>query len=350
MPDAVDVRAMQARDSDLAAFKSCFENNGGSRDLDVLRWQYIENPTRELLVDLGMSGAQVAAIYAVQPTFAHVRGQRCLAAQSVDTLVDTDFRGQGLFTELASTVYQRVRDRGGAFVYGFPNANSAHGFFNKLGWSSLDPLPFLVRPLRTRFLASKLPTRRLLSRLPDVRLPMRAPTLRPGQTIELVTDFGPDYQDLWETFSADVGVSVDRTAEYMNWRLAKPGESYVCLGVRESGRLSAFCAYKVVDKHGGRIGYVLELLHQLGDDATGVALLRESLGAMATDGADAVLAWSFRHSPNYGPYAKAGFLPLPPRLRPIELHFGVRPLDESLGPTLRDRSNWYISYCDSDTV
>ena len=94
----------------------------------------------------------------------------------------------------------------------------------------------------------------------------------------------------------------------------------------------------------------VELLHEPGDDATGIALLRAALRAMASDGADAVLGWSFRHSPNYEAYAEAGFLPLPERLRPIELHFGVRPLNESLGPMLRDRSHWYISYCDSDTV
>jgi GNAT superfamily N-acetyltransferase len=350
MPDAIDVRAMQARDSDLLAFKSCFENNGGSRELDALRWQYIDNPTGQLLVDLATSGGQVAAIYAVQPTFARVDGQRCLAAQSVDTLVDSGFRGRGLFTELASTVYQRVQGQGGAFVYGFPNANSVHGFFDKLGWSSLDPVPFLVRPLRTRFLASKLPTGRLLTRFPDLRLPIRSPRLRRGQTLRSVTDLGPGYDALWQAFSADIQVSVDRSAAYMSWRLAKPGEAYIRLGVFEREQLTAFCAYKVVEKHGGRIGYVLELLHEPGDDATGIALLRAALRAMASDGADAVLGWSFRHSPNYEAYAEAGFLPLPERLRPIELHFGVRPLNESLGPMLRDRSHWYISYCDSDTV
>ena len=79
-------------------------------------------------------------------------------------------------------------------------------------------------------------------------------------------------------------------------------------------------------------------------------MLVESLRRMAADGADAVLAWCFGHSPNAKAYRRAGFLPLPERLRPIELHMGVRPLDESLRTVLTDRRNWYISYCDSDTV
>jgi hypothetical protein len=71
---------------------------------------------------------------------------------------------------------------------------------------------------------------------------------------------------------------------------------------------------------------------------------------MAADGADAVLAWAFGHSQNAKAYSKVGFVPLPERLRPIELHIGVRPLNESLTEVLSDRRNWYISYCDSDTV
>lgn len=350
MSAAVDLRAMEARDADLVAFGECFERNAGRRQLDVLRWQYLQNPTRELLVDLAFSDQRIAGIYAVQPAFVSVRGERMLAAQSVDTLVDADFRGLGLFTRMANSVYRRVREREGAFVYGFPNSSSAPGFFNKLGWLSLDPVPFLVRPLRTSFLVSKLPFVRRLSRLPDLSVPIRAPKLSATQELRRVTDFDSDLEALWERFARDVVVAVDRSPQYLRWRLGKPGERYECLGIFEAGQLVAFCAHTTVDKHGGRVGYVIELLHDPGRHETGAALLGESLRRMAADGADAVLAWTFGHSHNARTYSRVGFMPLPEKLRPIELHIGVRPLDESLTEVLSDRRNWYISYCDSDTV
>ena len=350
MNSTLDFRAMEHAEADLAAFRECFEHNGTPRRLDALRWQYLENPTGHLFVDLAVSDERIAAIYAVQPSVVRVRGDRMLAAQSVDTLVDADFRGRGLFTKLAEAVYQRVREREGAFVYGFPNVNSAPGFFNKLGWRSLDPVPFLVRPLGTAFVASKLPFARCLRRLPDLRLPIGRARLPATLELRPVTEFGPELDALWERFASDVVVAVDRSPQYLRWRLGKPGERYQCLGVFEGTQLVAFCAYTTVDKHGGRIGYVVELLHDPGRHETGAALLVESLRRMATDGADAVLAWSFRHSPNAKAHSKAGFVPLPERLRPIELHLGVRPLIESLTEVLSDRRNWYISYCDSDTV
>ena len=347
---ALEFRAMQHAEADLAAFRDCFERNGTPRLLEALRWQYLDNPSGELFVDLAVSDERIAAIYAVQPALIRVRGARRLAAQSVDTLVDADFRGRGLFTKMAQSVYQRVREREGAFVYGFPNGNSAPGFFNKLGWLPLDPVPFLVRPLRTGFVASKLPLARWLRRLPDVGLPIGRAKLQAVQELRPLTELGPALGALWERFASDVMVAVDRSPEYLRWRLGKPGERYECLGVFEGTQLVAFCAYTTVDKHGGRIGYVIELLHDPGRHDTGAALLAECLRRMSADGADAVLAWAFRHAPNAKAYSKVGFVPLPERLRPIELHIGVRPLDESLTKVLSDRRNWYISYCDSDTV
>jgi GNAT superfamily N-acetyltransferase len=341
---------MEAAEADLAAFQKCFAKNGTVRELDALRWQYVDNPAAGMFVDLALCGDRFAAIYAVQPGMVKVEDNRTLAAQSVDTLVDADFRGRGLFTTMAQALYQRLAQNGGRFVYGFPNANSAPGFFGKLGWMSLDPVPFLIRPLRTAFLASKLPLGRWLRKLPDLRLPMRVPKLRHRYAIHPVAEFGPEVDGLWNRFSSDVPVAVERDSEYLKWRLAKPGERYECLGVLDEGALVAFCAYTTVAKHGGKVGYVLELLHGPEHDDAAAALLVEALRRMATEEADAVLAWCFQHSPNAGTYRRAGFFPLPEALRPIELHFGVRPLDESLRPLLVDRRNWYISYCDSDTV
>ena len=94
----------------------------------------------------------------------------------------------------------------------------------------------------------------------------------------------------------------------------------------------------------------MELLHDPARPADGRALLATAVRAMAAEGADAVLAWSLDHAPNHGVYRRAGFLPMPERLRPIQLNFGVRALDPALAPLAADVRSWYLSYADSDTV
>jgi GNAT superfamily N-acetyltransferase len=347
---------MSPSDADLALYADCFARNDSPRDVAGLRWLHAENPTGRCLVDLSIAAGptgekKLAGIYAVLPVWARIGGRRVLACQSLDTLTDVDFRGQGLFVRMAQTTYERATREGVAFVYGFPNGNSAHGFFTRLDWTSFDPVPFLARPLRTGLAARRFSAK--LDWLPDLPLPAPAPRLRPGQDLRTVVRFGAEHDDLWSAFSAGIGVAIDRDARYLNWRLCdKPQHRYRIVALLERGRLLGFVAYTVSDKHGGRIGYMLELMHLPERSDAAVTLARHAVHEMAAMRADLVFAWSFPHAPNRRALTRAGFVDFPERARPVELHLGVRALaatnaDRAL---IGDRRSWYVSYLDSDTV
>jgi len=344
------VRPLKKSDDDLELFRQCFERNGTSRTSAALDWQYRENPTRELFVNVAYDepSERFAAIYASLPFFARIDGQKRLALQSLDTLTDRDFRGKGLFVQLARQTFDVAGAGGAAFIYGFPNRNSAPGFFGKLGWSSLDPVPFLVRPLRTRYMLARVPGLGTnVDRLPDVPLVYGEP--RPG-AVE-IDRFDDRITHLWSEFAQGIGFAVERDAAYLNWRLrAKPNSDYTVLGVIERDELIAIVVFAVHEKHGGRIGYIMECISRPGAEAAARALIGNAVRRMTEQRADAALAWCFAHSPNYGAFLRNAFFPLPTRLRPIELHLGVRAFDQSLAPRITDRRNWYISYLDSDTV
>jgi hypothetical protein len=347
----LDLRPMRKDASDLARFAECFARNDAARSHESLAWQYLRNPTGQLFVDLAVAGdGRIAAIYASLPVFVRIDGKIRLALQSLDTLTDVDFRGRGLFVTLAKSVFARAAASGAAFIYGFPNGNSAHGFFTKLGWTSLDPVPFLIRPLRTRYVAERLKLGALGALLPNLPLHFRDPRPPRGTELEEITRFDERFSRLWSEFAASVGSAVERDARYLNWRLAdKPGERYTTLALTRGGTLRAFVTFSVKDKHGGRIGYVMELLHAPGASREARVLVDKALAAMRRSGADVALAWCLPHSPNYRSHIFAGFVPFPERFRPIELHFGARAFDPSLEGSMR-RGRWYLSYLDSDTV
>jgi hypothetical protein len=94
----------------------------------------------------------------------------------------------------------------------------------------------------------------------------------------------------------------------------------------------------------------MELVHRPEARDAGIAVLRHAIAELRRARCDAALAWCFDHSPGFRTYLRGGFLPFPERLRPVTLHFGVRPFDEDLRSVLLDRKSWYLSYCDSDTV
>ncbi|MDX2009475.1 MAG: GNAT family N-acetyltransferase [Myxococcaceae bacterium] len=346
---------MRRTDEDVDLYKATFDRNGSPRSLEHLQWQFIRNPTGRLNVEFAQAegSEKLAAIYATMPVDLRVEGEVLPACQSLDTLTDVDFRGQGLFVKMAQAVFGRAETNGDACVYGFPNGNSAHGFFERLGWTRLDPVPFMVLPLRLNYFLRRLPrVGRAFSRLPGVPLAVvHAPKLPFHREFRPILQFGPDADDIWTQFAAGIPVAVHRDQRYLNWRLVeKPRERYQRVGLFENGQLRGFVAWCTKEKHGGHIGYVLELLHAPSAPDVARSLLQFAVSEMRRSGAEVVLAWNLEHSPNHSAFRSTGFRKLPERLRPIELHVGVRPLRAPATANIGNRLNWYLSYLDSDTV
>ena len=344
-------------DVDVEMVRACFAANGADRSARGLDWQYLRNPVGRLWAELAVDargsrgGASLAALYASLAVKLRIGKSTRVGVQSLDTLTDGAFRGQGLFSTLARATFERAAADGVALVYGFPNSSSGPGFFGKLGWCCLDPVPFLIKPLRTRYLARRL-SPALAAWLPDIPLlATGSESLARGERPVEVNHFDERYTRLWHSFSENVGVAVERDATYLNWRLVeKPDCEYQRLAILERDQPVAFVAFSLNEKHGGKVGTILELLHAPGNEHTARRLLSIAVGHLARDGADVLLAWCLSHSPNFRSYLRLGFMPFPGRLRPITLHFGVRSLDPGVSSVVNDRTRWYISYLDSDTI
>jgi GNAT superfamily N-acetyltransferase len=343
----------------MDSYQTLFRDNGDLKPKELLRWRYSQPPTADSLVllaeDCSLAEPDSAALYAVHGVPLRVDGRRLTAAQSLDTLTDRNHRKQGLFLWLAEACYQAFAERGGALVFGFPNPSSYPAFSARLGWSMLNPTPFIIRPMRSGYfldaLLRKLGLARGMPRWLDQPLGRFARSATAGLELREMASFDNEHDRLWARFSKDIRVCVDRTASYMNWRVfAHPEGKYRVLGVYRSGRLVAEVVWCLELKHGGRIGYILELLVDPEDRGAGQAALAAALSELAAERADAALAWNANHPPNAPVYRRAGFLPLPERLRPSNIYWGVRCLDDAIAPVVRDRANWYISYTDSDTT
>jgi hypothetical protein len=160
-----------------------------------------------------------------------------------------------------------------------------------------------------------------------------------------------DFDRLWERVTPRLGLAVDRSGPWMQWRLFdKPGADYRCVGIKgERGGLVAFVATRVADKHGARLCYVMEAIALDGHQKDLAHLLQAELGRAARGGAEAALAWCPRFAPNRSAYRRAGFLPMPNWLRPIEINFGAKALRAESGTATAPDSKWYVSFLDSDT-
>ena len=246
----------------------------------------------------------------------------------------------------------RAADRGAVLAYGFVPARHADRVFDALEWESLGRAPLLVRPLRLSSLAEAL------------ALPSRARAFLPA--LPLVAPFGrtrrsgfreiavkePRLTRLWDRFSIDVGVALERNASTFEQRIFD--------GIEGSGRrvfifedgdryaIRAICIFMMKDDAGGRRGHVVELLHDRSVTGLRAAshLLGLALREMVDAGADAAVAWSLPSSGSYPIYARHAFFTPPQPLRDDDLRMGARAFDPELDARVTQRDRWYLSYLD----
>jgi len=209
-------------EAELHRYSDLFAKNGSSvKSLDFLRWMHTNNPNHVQLMSLAIdpSNQQTAALYTMFGVMMKCQNKKMLAAQSVDTMTDEAYRGKGLFISLANYLYAESKLKNIEFVYGFPNANSISGFIKKLNWKEIDEVPFIVKPMRTRYLASKFIKNNFLKNLiPDISL-RRNKKINSDISIQRIQKFDENFDLLWNEYSKNIKISVDRNAPYLNWRL-----------------------------------------------------------------------------------------------------------------------------------
>lgn len=279
-------------------------------------------------------GGTILGLNVYQAVVIRRSDNRMLAGhQSMDTVVSEAARGQGLFTRMYGAYYQQTK---ADFVYGFPNQNSAHGFFTKLGWTRFGTVPMRIKPLRTGFVARRLKLGALDFAIPSFR--------RSTRTSSEFTSFDETHSAAWQRVleRSPSMWGVDRTAEYLNWRYRDHPTSRYDMRGRPGG---SFVVSTILDKHDARILYVMEAV---GEPETLVDMLREVHADASRQRAEVALIWSPAASPLAGVFRAAGYRHFPDRFRTNDINFGARIL--TAGPAPHARDDWFVSYSDSDTV
>lgn len=309
---------------------------------DLLNWRFRDNPHGPAQFAAARDRNELVGMIALVPTrLANAPGSR--GFQAIDTAVHPSQRGRGLFVKMGEAAQEGLE---GDVLWGFPNANAAPGWYGRLGWTNFGAVPLLMRPLRSTFVLGRLHAKLGAIDFSLVRS-RKADAHAYNDGAQLSRDFDP----LWRRINSEYGIAVDRSGEWMRWRLFdKPGADYRCVGIKNgAGDLDAFVATRVSDKHGSRLCYAMEAVAAPGAQKSLTRLLLAELGRAARGGAAAALAWCPKGAPNYGAYRRAGFLPVPARLRPIEINFGARALRSEAASAASPGAKWYVSFLDSDT-
>ncbi|MEO7523506.1 MAG: GNAT family N-acetyltransferase, partial [Ferruginibacter sp.] len=238
-----------AGNEELENYRLCFERNGTDRDMSNLEWLHHKNLLNTNVIYYAIKAGFIAGIYTALPVIFKINDKLLPGLQSIDTLTDMDHRGKGLFLKLANKLNMDAPANGFALIYGFPNDNSATGFFRKLKWTSFGEAPFLIKPLSTYYFLKKLLIRKKHTDFSSSNYIFEAPQAKQlGQDciIKVIRNFDKDYDRLWKLTSENIKVCVDRGSTYMNWRyVIKPGEHYYRYGFYKNDKLAGAIVFSI---------------------------------------------------------------------------------------------------------
>ena len=111
--------------------------------MDLFRWKHLENPFGRSYGLLALDDDRVVGLrmFMFWEFFNAVDGSTLRAIRPVDTVVDRDYRGQGLFKRLTLKGLEECKEKYD-FVFNTPNENSLPGYL-KMGWQKTEQVSYI---------------------------------------------------------------------------------------------------------------------------------------------------------------------------------------------------------------
>jgi GNAT superfamily N-acetyltransferase len=305
--------------------------------------------------------SEIVGQYALMRFPMSYQGATIKGAISTATVTDKRYRGRGLFTRLAERLFEDMERDGCEIVFGFPNAQSIHGFISRLGWFEVNAFPLHLRivdffPLARKYLGDHVLSR-IVAKICGIATKgafRRHEHGSNGYEIELAPlgTFPDRMDDPWKTSAISERIGVVRDRRYLEWRyLEKPFFAYELYTVTKHGDLCGCFVTYLAEKFGLRTVYVMECAAAGDSHEVYSAILGKLEDIARKRKADSVSMLLMPSHPQYGLFRKAGFVRVPRKLLPQEIYFAAKVISKTVDTMyLKDPRNWYISWGDLDVV
>lgn len=351
------VRAMRASDEPLLQrlAETVF---GKSMTTEQWRAQFPDNPFSRPIVHVAETGAgSLIGQFALVPVPFLKAGRPVTAALSVQSMIHPSFQRRGILKRLAAEVEKQLDEDGVASAYTFLNDNSLPAYTKHFGWTHVAGPSFIFftvldagAALRSRLPPMGARVAAALVELP-VRLAFRGRGRRGGRDercrIREVGSFDERADALWTSFARGLTYSVDRTAQYLNWRMSARRGAYSRFAAENGADLVGLVVTRTETRFGLELGYIVELLYDPSFPDVGRELVAHALEHLRGQGCSMATALSAGCEHVTSTLRRAGFRRLPRTAMPHGIHFCIKDRETRKPPAT---TGWFLSWSDHDVV
>ena len=251
-------------------------------------WKFERNPHGQARIYVADDDGRIAGCYILNPVMLRVGEATIRGAQAVDAAVSEDYRGRGVFTDLAQTALKEAGDEGIKLIFAFPS-QGAFGGQVRVGFKPQMVLPKAYRPL-----------------LGPVRRRRFA-----GLTLGEANIFDARFDVFCKQPGGDCEVSVERDPDYLQWRYHEhPTQTYETLTCERDGEI---CGFSVLAVDATRKpvcpGYVVDLQVLPESKSAAAFLAYHSLRHLRSLGARVAVSWERPSGTEQEALRSVGFSP-----------------------------------------
>jgi hypothetical protein len=315
-----EIRAYRAGDEDgiRRLFETCHRR---PLELDVWKWRYAYRPEGAPVTMVAVDAGELVGHVSALPVRLERGSAAVKAGLWVDLMIEPKHRNLTLFLDLADANRRRCAETGVEVLFAFPNGKSFPVLKRMLGWQDAGDILALECPISG----------------------LRPPKAADAQA-EPVSEFGEEFDELWDRLRPQKRFSGWRGSGHLQWRYrGRPRASYPSWAARDaSGRLEGFLVAKTFDGPQGRVGDILDFWAEAKGPSAD-ALLNAAFAHFKNENVSLVSAWALKGTPQRAKLEACGLTESADRT-----HFAGRWTAER-GPDFPARhADWSVFKGDSD--
>jgi len=337
-------------------FSECFpETLGTSMEKDVhYFWKFHAFPGQTKSYEYATwAGNDMIGYYAAIP-YRYKCGDKLFTAGMVcDVMTGIKARGKGVFTRLGHFSTNAMQEEGLDFVTGYPIRPEVIPGHLKVKWKVVFKMPIYIRFLKTNSVLKKYKTG-FISPFANAGLWVYNKIFAAEQstgfkfdTLDNSTFFElSDYEQFFEQWQLQIGNPLQKTTDFMKWRLGAPSTSYKIITARKDGKLIGMAIARKSEMEKIPVIAILDLMVLTGNEKCLPGMNRSIKQLAGIEKAEAVVSmmskiWARRYR-----MLKLGFLK-----SPFVFSLIIKKLNKQIDDYLLfDESRWHLMWIDSDDL
>ena len=282
------IRALEPADiaemRNLLLTRGDLDEAGVEKRLQIIEWIAFQNPYagEEPTYFIAHDGDKIVAHLGRMPLEFRIKGQVRKGYFAHDLFLHPEYRkGSGFF--IVSSLYRAVEKQSDSFCCMVWTTDLNLEMQRRRGYLEtsceryykfFDPYPKLKKAIKPE-IAAKIGSGPLKLFLKFCDVVLAAGTTSPI-SIDKIKTFDFRFDDLNDRLAAKVGICVNKTSRYLNWRyLKKPLGGFDVFAASKNGDLSGFIVLNITPKSDSLDGTIVDIMADPADRQTVVSLMKK---------------------------------------------------------------------------